>query len=342
MRISSLSYFTSSLPSMQANQSQISRLGQQISTGQRMLAARDDPLSAGKALQLSSRIAVREQDMANQQKAGLALDYESNVLQAMDKSLTDARALLAQSSSSDTQAVRYLHAELLKGMYLQIKDLANSHDTEGHYLFAGFNTNLGSLTPPQLPFEHTQVYPAIAASAGTTYNGTADGAQISSQGVRSINIDEGRSVQVSDNLENVFKFPAPVNIPYYDTGTGSVTNVATNDVFQALDQIAIVLRDTNLSPFQVDTAVNDAVNAIAATLDRIGGIERRVAAARLEVNDVSTSTQGLQLIDQNAFSDLTLVDKAAAIVELQTRQTTLEAAQQAYAQSSRLSLFSYL
>jgi flagellin-like hook-associated protein FlgL len=307
-----------------------------------MLAAKDDPLSAEKALQLSSSIAVREQYLANQQKASLALDYETAVLTEMDKSLTDARALLVQSNGSDMQPIRDQHAELLKNMYLSFKDLANSLDSEGHFIFAGFNTNLGMATPP---FQHTQVYPTVSASGVTTYVGTPDAvppAQISSLGVRSISIDNGRSVQVTDNLENVLKFPAPVNIPYYDTTTNSVTNVATRDVFQALDQIAIALHDTNLTTNQVDQAVSDTVNALTATLDRIGFIARRVSAVTLEVNDAGRTTRSLQTIEQNALSDLTQVDKTAAIVEMQMRQTSLQAAQQAYAQTSKLSLFSYL
>jgi len=345
MRISSLSYFTSSLSGMQDNQSQIARLSEQIGSGQRMLAAKDDPLAAEKALQLSSQIAVREQYLANQQKATLSLDYETVVVKEMDKSLSDVRALLMQSSGSDMQSLRNQHAEILKNMYVHIKDLVNSYDSEGHFIFAGFNTSLDSTTPP---FQHTQVYPTIAApgSQPTTYIGTPDGAAPSSQGVRSIIVGDGRSVQVSDNLENVIKFPAPVNVPFFDTAAlpapGSLTNVATSDVFQALDQISIALRDTNLTTYQVNTAVNDVVNALTATLDRLSGIAQRVSAVSLELNDIRTSTEKLQVIEQNAFSDLTQVDKASAIVELQLRQTSLEAAQRAYAQTSSLSLFSYL
>jgi flagellar hook-associated protein 3 FlgL len=341
MRISSLSYFTSSLSGMQDNQNQIARLGEQIGSGQRMLAAKDDPLAAEKALQLSSRIAVREQYLANQQKASLSLDYETVVLDEMDKSLSDVRALLMQSSGSDMQSLRNQHAEILKNMYVHIKDLANSYDSEGHFIFAGFNTSLSATTPP---FQHTQVYPTIAApgSQPTTYVGTPDGAAPSSQGVRTIIVGDGRSVQVSDNLENVIKFPAPVNVPFFDTAGPGLTNVATTDVFQALDQISIALRDTNLTTYQLSTAVNDVVNALTATLDRLGGIAQRASAVRLELDDVRTSTEKLQMIEQNAFADLTQVDKAGAIVELQLRQTSLEAAQRAYAQTSSLSLFSYL
>ncbi|PIV89158.1 MAG: hypothetical protein COW48_01770 [Hydrogenophilales bacterium CG17_big_fil_post_rev_8_21_14_2_50_63_12] len=342
MRISSLSYFTSSLPAMQDNQSQIARLSEQIGSGQRLLAAKDDPLAAGKAMQLSSRIAVREQYLANQQKAGLALNYENTVLKEMDKSLTDARALLTQSNGSDAQPVRDQHAEMLKNLYLHLKDLANSRDTEGHYIFAGFNTQLGSATPP---FDHPQGYPTIAASTASTYNGTADGALPSTQGVRSITMDDGRSVQVSDNLENVLKFPvaSPVAIPFADPNPPhAITTVNTTDVFQALDQIAITLHDTNLATTQVEQAVSDTMNGLTATLDRLGGIERRLAAATLELNDVQKTTESLLLIERNALSDLTQVDQAAAIIEMQSRQTSLQAAQQAYAATSKLSLFSYL
>lgn len=328
MRISSLSYFTASLSSMQDNQSRIARLGEQISSGQRMLAAKDDPLSAEKAMQLSSRVAVREQYLANQQRAGLALNYENTVLKEMDKTLTDVRALLVQSNGSDTQALRDQHAERLKNMYLHFKDLTNNRDTEGHYIFAGFNTNLDSANPP---FQHTQVYPT-GPSASATYGGTPDGAALSSQGVRSITVDDGRSVQVNDNLENVIKFSSPVDI----------NGVNTTDVLQALDQMAITLRDSSLTTSQVNTAINHAVDALTNTLGRLGGIQQRVAATTLEVNDITRTTENLILHEKNALSDLTLVDKAAAIVEMQSRQTSLQAAQQAYAQTARLSLFSYL
>jgi len=333
MRISSLSFYTASLPSMQDNQSQIARLSEQISTGQRMLAAKDDPLSAEKAMQLSSRIAARTQYVANQDKASLAMSYESTVLQEMDKTLTDARAVVVQSSGSSTQALRDQNAALLSSYYQHIKDLLNSRDTEGHYIFAGYKTTTQ-------PFSHTQTYPTIGNSSPGTYSGTADGALLSSQGVRSINIDDGRNVQVSDNLENVVKYPAasPVTLV---TSTAPNT-VATADFLQTLDQIAITLHDSTLTSAQIESNLTSTLNGITAALENLGNIERRLAATQIQVNDTQKTTKSLLLLDQNALSDLTRVDQAAAIVELQSRQTTLQAAQQAYAQTSKLSLFSYL
>jgi flagellin-like hook-associated protein FlgL len=48
------------------------------------------------------------------------------------------------------------------------------------------------------------------------------------------------------------------------------------------------------------------------------------------------------LAEKNMLSDITQVDKAAAIVELQSRQTSLEAISRAYSITSGLSLFNYL
>jgi hypothetical protein len=47
-------------------------------------------------------------------------------------------------------------------------------------------------------------------------------------------------------------------------------------------------------------------------------------------------------LESNALGDLQQLDQAAAIMRLKTRQTSLEAAERAYAMTSSLSLFSYL
>jgi flagellar hook-associated protein 3 FlgL len=323
MRISTLTYFTASLPSMQDNQAQISRLSQQISTGLNMLAPKDDPIAAGQAMQLSNRVAVRDQYISNQQQAGQALNYENTVLQGIDSTLTGARALLVGSNGTDTQTVRDQNAATISGMYAQLKDLVNSRDTNGHYIFAGYNSNLSLANPP---FQHTQVYPTIGTSGSTTYVGTPYVSLTSPQGVRSITVDDGRTVQVSDNMDTVMR-----------SGGGNGV-----DVLQTLDQIAITLHDTSLTSSQVQSAMTAAINAITTTLTNLGGVEQRVASAQLQLQDVGKTSQSLQLADQNALSDLTQVDKASAIIEMQSRQTSLQAAQQAYAQTSKLSLFSYL
>jgi flagellar hook-associated protein 3 FlgL len=330
MRISSLSYFTASLPSMQDNQSQIARLSEQVANGLRMQSARDNPIDAEKALQLSDRVAARAQSLSNQQKAGLSLDLESTVLSEIRSTLNDARTLAVNSNASQDPTLQQRFADQMSGYYKHLKDLVNTQDSSGRYVFAGFRTDLTTNNPP---FQHTQAYPSVAApSPATNYIGTAYGSLVNPSGVRNVSVDTNRQIQVSDNLDTVIQ-------------SGSVNGTAngsTTDILQIIDQFAVTMSDPSVTNTQKETAIASTINSFTAALDRLSGVESRVAATQQELNNLTDTTNSQQTLEQNALSDLTQVDKTAAIVELQSRQTALQAAQQAYGQTSKLSLFSYL
>lgn len=313
MRISSLSYLTSSLTGMQNNQAAIARLSEQIASDTRILSPKDDPLASGKALDLSNRVALRDQHLDNQQKAELSLGYESTVLTGMRGVLEKISQQLTGLGPNQTQDLRDQAAAIVSGAYNQLKDLANTRDPEGRYIFGGFNTG-------GAPYAHAQAYgTATTDSPKATYVGTPYGAATNPDGVRSIEVATGRQIQVSDNLDVMFQ-----------------SNQA-DDILETLDQLAVDLGGTT-----TQTQLDDALTKVGTALAALGKIESRIGAARVELKEVGTITSSLRLQEQNALSDLLLLDKAAAIVELQTRQTSLEAAQRAYAQTSKLSLFSYL
>lgn len=307
MRIDTLTYFSTSLPGIRDNQSAIARLNQQIASGQAFLAPKDDPLATEKILQLSNRVATRTQFVSNQDRAELALNYEQTVVQEIQKAMTDARGLFSISPAND-QSLRNIHAEQLKGIFDHMVGLLNTRDPAGNFIFGGFNTVLpGS----QQPFEKT----LDGGATATTYNGTPNPG-----GTRSIEIESGRYVQVNDNLDAVFQ-----------SGTA-------NDFLQQLDQAITNLPGATITQTQID-----AYRALIDTaLGNLALVEHRIAGVMSEVQDVRGTTNALLLLEKNALSDIQQVDQAAAIVELQTRQTTLEAASQAYARTSGLSLFNYL
>lgn len=311
MRVSSLIMSTSGLAGMQNEQSSIARLSSQIATGQRVVAPKDDPVRAPRIMDLTDRIALRQQYIANQDKARLALNYQGTVLQGMRQVLEHARGILMGAGPNQEQSLRDQYAQLIENDYRQLKSLANTRDPSGNYIFAGHKTNIE-------PYAHTAAAPGPGPSTPSTYSGDA--------GVRRIEIDVGRSVQVSDNLNQVFQATDA------DAGTG------TDDLLQDLDQIAIDLRSTSLTQAQLD----NAVARLNQALDDLGLIERRVAATNLEIADTQASTRTLLNEEKNALGRLVELDEAAAIVELQRRQVTLEAAQRAYARISGLSLFNYL
>lgn len=305
MRVSTLTLSTAALSGIQQEQTAIARLSQQIASERRFLAPKDDPVQAQRVLELTDRIALRTQYLANQDKASLTLNYQMTALSQIRKVLEHARSILMGASPSHEQDLRNQYSDLISADYNQLKDLANTRDPAGNYLFAGYQTNTQ-------PYEHTQMAPGPGSSASSTYNGDS--------GVRRIEIDVGRTVQVSDDLNPVIQ-------------AGSAP-----DLLQALDQIAIDLRSPTLTQAQIDAAVN----RLSTALNDLRLIEQRVAAAQLEVADTQATTKAWLTEERNALGALVELDTAAAIVELQRRQVTLEAAQRAYARTAGLSLFNYL
>lgn len=312
MRIDTLSFYATSLPGMRDNQTQIARLSQQIATGRNLLAPQDDPLATQKILDLGDRIAMRAQYASNQTKAELALKYESTVLDEMASALQRARGLLAGLGHNFDATTRAGHAQQLRGVFNQLLDLANTRDPSGNYIFAGDRTttkpyaNPGGGIPP--------------AGTATTYLGSAI--------TRAVEVESGRRIQVNDDLSSVMQ-----------AGGG-----AGVDLLQTLDE---AIGRLPLTPPAVGAITSQAtldayVQTVDAALTALSSIQHRVAGARMELADLSATTRSLQTLEQNALGDLLRVDQAGAIISLQTRQTTLEAAQRAFAMTSGLSLFNFL
>jgi flagellar hook-associated protein 3 FlgL len=310
MRIDSMTYLNTSLPGIQNNQSAIARLNQQIGTGLSMLNAKDDPVTATKALELGNRVALRTQYAANQDKLELDLKYQNVVTKEMDSALNRARGLLTSISPSHTASLRNVHAEQLKTVFNHLLSLANTRDPAGNYIFAGFET-------ATQPYANSSAASIPATVLPTTYNGTPVPG-----GLRNIEVENGRYIQANDNLDQVFK-----------------AGVVGSDLLQELGD-AIVNLQTGGTITEAD--LDGYVALLDSAVYDLGLIQHRAAGALTEIKDLRASTEALMLAEKNMLSDITQVDKAAAIVELQSRQTSLEAISRAYSITSGLSLFNYL
>jgi len=318
MRISTASFYTASLPYIQSQQSSIARLSQQIATDQNYLAPKDNPVATSRIMELTDSIAMRNQYLSNIQKAELSLNEEETVLDEMHKALTQVQSLLYQISPSHDQTLRDQIAQQLGNLYLHIKDLANSKDSSGDYIFAGFKTDA-------LPYLHTPVWPATSGdSPDTTYQGTlpADG------GLRMVEIDQGRKIQTNDLIYDIFQVAG--------TATGG------EDLLEAVDQAAVDLANTAIAQPLLQGNLEAYVGVVNTALDRLEVTLNSVAGRMVELNNVKETQKSLKLQDQNSLDEIQNLDEAAAIVELQQRQTTLQASMQAFATVSGLSLFNYL
>ncbi len=332
MRIDSMTYFNISLVGIQSNQSAVARLNQQLTSGLTMLSTKDDPVTGVKAMELGNRIALRTQYVANQDKAELDLNYETVVTKEMSSTLNQARALLTGISESQSASLRNIHAEQLKGVFNHLLDLANTRNPSGDYIFGGADTDVR-------PFDNTSTSTVPATMQATTFGGIAPPGPAELAFTREVEIGFAHRVQISDGITGVLAFT--------DAEAGATLVDAANPGFNPATDRHDVLQNlahaiVNLPGTVTDAELKSYTDILDVALGKLELIQHRIAGALTEIRDVRQSTRALLLEEKNSLSDMTQVDQAAAIVELQSRQTTLEAISRAYSLTSGLSLFNYL
>lgn len=307
MRVSSNSLYTSTLSGILDQQSSISRLSQQIASGNKLLSAADDPVAASQIMSLNDRISLNTQYSANQTSISSVQSEETVVLNQLQSYLQTAQATLSSVNASNDQNSKNSAAATLSSLYQEIKNLANYQDTNGNYIFAGFNTTTQ-------PYSQTQAYgTGSTTSSVTTYNGD--------NGIRQVQVAQGVTVQANDNLNSV------------------MLSGSSSDLLQTLDQISINLQGNAAT---LSTDLTSAYTTVTNALDNLKKIQVSLAGRQTLVTNQQTTTTNVLTNNQDTLGNLSSVDKAKAIIELQTRQTILQAAENAFSTVSKLSIFNYL
>jgi flagellar hook-associated protein 3 FlgL len=184
MRISSLTMFSQSATSINKQQSEFLKIGQQMASGNRMLTPSDDPQAATKALGISQSKAVAEQFSEARLSATNALSQQENILSGVTDAMSKTKALMVQAANgtlndSDRTAI----AIELRGVLETVMGHANETDGNGHYLFAGYQDS-------SAPFVKD------AAGAVTYVGDTND---------RQVRIDSSRLMEVANSGDDIFQ-----------------------------------------------------------------------------------------------------------------------------------------
>jgi flagellar hook-associated protein 3 FlgL len=195
-RISTSLLFDRGISSMLEQQAKLSRTQMQVASGKRILSPKDDPPGAAYALDLRTAISQTQQYQANADRAGSRLELQEATLQGVDNLIPRIKELTVQglndtNSASDRQAI----AKELRQLNDELLALANTKDSNGEYIFAGY-------TADSIPFQNP-------ADGVFSYSGDA--------GSRTLQISATRQVQDRENGFDVF-----MNI---DTSTGGKRNL---------------------------------------------------------------------------------------------------------------------
>ena len=214
MRIATSQLFSSTMQTMEDQQSQLLELQQQVSSGVALQTAGDNPVAAAQAVQLSSTSATLAQYATNQNLALSSLGQEDSTLGNVLSTLTSINTSLVHAGDASlSDANRAAIAQELEGERNQLLSLANARNGDGSYVFGGFQGSAQPFTTD--------------SSGAVTYAGD--------NGVQLVQVSDNRQIQTNDPGSAVFlTAPAVGSSPVSagsagNTGTGIITAATVND-----------------------------------------------------------------------------------------------------------------
>ncbi|MCU7855702.1 MAG: flagellar hook-associated protein FlgL [Candidatus Thiodiazotropha sp. (ex Lucinoma borealis)] len=182
-RVSTSMLFDLGISSMLERQSDLSRAQMQISTGKRILTPKDDPPGAAYALDLRTSITQVEQYQNNADRARARLELQEATLRGVDDLMPRILELTIQGQNDTyTPGARQAIAEELRQLNDELMALANTRDSDGEYIFAGYDAD-------SIPFSNPA--DGVFAYAGD-------------MGTRALQISATRQVQDRENGYDVF------------------------------------------------------------------------------------------------------------------------------------------
>jgi len=250
MRISTQTLFAQSMRSLNQQQAELSHVGQQIASGQRVMRPSDDPQAASRAVQVGQAQAITSQYTDSRVSARNALSMEESVLNSVGDAVSSAKTLMLEAANGTlTNADRASIASQLEGIYQTVLGQANATDGNGRYLFGGYQDK-------SVPF--------VMSGGAVTYTVT-DPSQDTN---RQQQIDASRLMDVSDTGSTVFQGTRGATgfMAVAESGnTGSVTFKGRPNVVDS--------SDPNFgAPFKVAFSMDGGGNATYEIQDGSGAV----------------------------------------------------------------------
>ncbi|HCN44496.1 MAG TPA: flagellar hook-associated protein 3 [Pseudomonas sp.] len=141
MRLSSATIYNQNLNSMLDQQAAYQEAALQVSSGTRVSKPSDDSLAAAQAVSVRQSIAANEQYADSRAAITTSLSQEATTLDSINDAITSAMTLTVQAGNGTlSDADRESLATSLQGVYDTLLTLANSTDSNGNYLFSGYQS----------------------------------------------------------------------------------------------------------------------------------------------------------------------------------------------------------
>jgi len=307
MRISNSTIFQQNVTQMDNLMSNLAKTQQQISSGNRVQTASDDPAAAAQLLEISKMQTANTQYATNRTGAENTLNLTNGALTSVSNLLASAKTLAVQAGNGtldDTQ--RSSLATQLRGDISQLQSLANSTNGTGNYLFSGYQTS-------------TQPFIQNPTTGSISYQGD--------QGQQTVEVAQGQQMATSFSGQTVF-------------GSGN------SDIFKSLTALANQL-STPMAQYpggntQFTTDLQQYSSNIDQALTNVSTLQTTVGANLNQLTALDGAGSSLDVTYQQMLANTGQVDIVQAISQMSQQQLALQAAQKSFVQIANLSLFNYM
>lgn len=234
MRISTSQFLGMNVQTMDNQQSQLSELYGEISSGVSLSTPSDNPLGAAQAVQLSMQGATLAQYSTNQSTALTTLQSEDSTLSSVTETLQSVNTqLLTAGNGTLNDTNRSAIAATLEQLNSTLMTLANTKSPSGSYLFGGFQTS-------SQPFTQD-------STGAVVYNGD--------NGVSSTQISDSTSVATGDTGAAVFMSVTPQTAEPIAYASATNTGTAVAGQVTSTNAQSAANGDTYTVAFQVTAGV---------------------------------------------------------------------------------------
>ncbi len=292
-------FFDRSTQDIAALRAQAETLQGQISSGQKLGTASQDPVAAARLRELTRAQSLSATDTTASNRAQADLTLTDTTLQSFADAVTQAQQLATQAASAvlNTSQRASIGVQLAQ-IHGQLVSLANTRDATGSALFGGQASG--------------QAY-TVNASGQASYTGTTSATQVS--------LGEGQTVTTS--------LTGPEFLNFNVAG-------APTDLLATIKTLADALQGGSSNP---QAAAQSSLTALNTGLDTIANAQTVVGSRLAFVDLATQHRQTVGDLRTTEQADLGGTDIASTVVQLQQTLLVLQASQDSFSKLSNLSLF---
>lgn len=317
MRLSTAQIYDQQMRGISTSQASWLKVGEQLSSGKRVVNPSDDPVAAAQAVVLGQAQAQTSQYSTARGFATNNISQEETNLQQVTSVVQQAQTIVvaaANGTLSDDDRASY--AQQLTGIRDQLLNLANTTDGNGRYMFAGYQTD-------KAPFTQD-------ANGDVTYVG--GDTPISQK------VDSNRTMVTNHTGSQVFT-SLTSNPTAEPDGSASESNIFTT-LNTAIKALNTPLESADQATSDAASAALDKTNrGLKNSLNNVLAVRSVLGTQLTELDNLDSKGDDTKVNQATQMSNLVDVDYTSAISSYTMQQTALQASYKVFTDMSSMSLF---